>query len=146
MGRYVSRRHRGIARGRVIEAARGPNKSKPSELAAQNIALHPDLVAHAATPRPRTRGECAGGERPCPWVGCRYHLAYDINPQTGTLKENFPTLELEQLAETCALDVADQGGLTLDLVGRLINLTRERTRQIEQSACAKVEEHKRHIT
>lgn len=24
--------------------------------------------------RPRTRGECRGAERPCPWVSCRHSL------------------------------------------------------------------------
>jgi hypothetical protein len=24
--------------------------------------------------RPRTRGDCADGPRPCPFIGCRYHL------------------------------------------------------------------------
>lgn len=28
-------------------------------------------------PRPRTRGDCLAEARPCPWVGCRYHLLLD---------------------------------------------------------------------
>jgi len=32
---------------------------------------------------------------------------------------------------TCALDVADRGGITLEEVGEILNLTRERIRQVE---------------
>ena len=35
------------------------------------------------------------------------------------------------MSETCALDVADRGGITLEEVGELVNLTRERIRQVE---------------
>ena len=85
--------------------------------------------------RPRTRGECVDGERPCPWVGCRHHLYLDINPQTGTIKLNRPNLEPWELDESCSLDVGDRGDrLTLAAVGRLLNITRERARQLEQIA------------
>lgn len=82
-------------------------------------------------PRPRTRGECAGADRPCPWVACKHHLYLDVNPETGTIKFNFPDLEPWDLAHTCALDVADLGGHTLGEVGDILNITRERVRQIE---------------
>jgi hypothetical protein len=55
----------------------------------------------------------------------------DINPETGTIKLNFPDLEPWELEHTCALDVAQDGSLTLEEVGQIMNLTRERTRQIE---------------
>jgi hypothetical protein len=29
-------------------------------------------------PRPRTRADCLDEARPCPWVGCRHHLAFDL--------------------------------------------------------------------
>ena len=41
--------------------------------------------------------------------------------------------------ETCALDVADRGGTTLEDVGAIMNLTRERIRQVEVRALAKLE-------
>lgn len=82
-------------------------------------------------PRPSTREQCREGERPCPWVACKHHLYLDINPETGSIKINFPDLEPWDLSNTCALDVAERGGITLEEVGEIMNLTRERIRQVE---------------
>ena len=82
-------------------------------------------------PRPTTRDECRGEQRPCPWVACKHHLYLDINPETGSIKINFPDLEPWELQHTCALDVAERGGITLEEVGEIMNLTRERIRQVE---------------
>jgi len=82
-------------------------------------------------PRPTTREECRGELRPCPWVACKHHLYLDINPETGSIKINFPDLEPWELQHTCALDVAERGGITLEEVGEIMNLTRERIRQVE---------------
>jgi len=79
--------------------------------------------------RPRIRGECANGLRPCPFVGCRHHLYLDVNRENGSIKFNFPHLEPWELARSCSLDVADEGENTLDLVGGALNLTREAARQ-----------------
>ncbi|HEY5948342.1 MAG TPA: sigma factor-like helix-turn-helix DNA-binding protein [Kofleriaceae bacterium] len=81
--------------------------------------------------RPQTRDDCRDAPRPCPWVACKHHLYLDINPRTGSIKINFPDLEPWELAHTCALDVADGGGLTLEEIGLITNLTRERVRQVE---------------
>ncbi len=82
-------------------------------------------------PRPTTRAECREEARPCPWVACKHHLYLDINPETGSIKINFPDLEPWDLKHTCALDVAERGGITLEEVGEIMNLTRERIRQVE---------------
>jgi hypothetical protein len=89
--------------------------------------------------KPATREECCGGERPCPFVSCKYHLYLDVSPRTGAIKLNFPDLEVWDMTETCALDVADRGGTTLEDVGAIMNLTRERIRQVEVRALAKLE-------
>jgi hypothetical protein len=86
--------------------------------------------------RPRTRADCEGGPRPCPFVSCAYHLYLDASA-TG-VKLNFPHLEVWDLKETCALDVADRGGATLEEVGQLVNLTRERVRQTEVSGLSRL--------
>jgi hypothetical protein len=87
--------------------------------------------------RPRTRGDCLAMERPCCFVSCKHHLFLDVTPN-GSIKFNFPDREVEDLPETCSLDVADQDGATLEDVGELLNVTRERIRMIEVVALAKV--------
>jgi hypothetical protein len=80
--------------------------------------------------KPRARGECVDGPRPCPYVSCQHHLYLDVSPRTGAIKLNFPDLEVWEMNETCALDVADRGGTTLEDVGAIMNLTRERIRRL----------------
>ena len=82
-------------------------------------------------PRPQTRADCKDAMRPCPWVSCKHHLYLDVNPETGSIKLNFPDLEVWEMKDTCSLDVADRNGITLEEVGEIMNLTRERIRQVE---------------
>jgi hypothetical protein len=89
--------------------------------------------------KPKTRGQCIDGPRPCPYVSCKHHLFLDISSKTGAIKLNFPDLDLWEMGESCALDVADRGGTTLEDVGAIMNLTRERIRQVEVRALAKLE-------
>jgi hypothetical protein len=89
--------------------------------------------------KPRERSACVGGARPCPYVSCKHHLYVDVSPRTGAIKLNFPDLEVWEMGDSCALDVADRGGTTLEDVGAIMNLTRERIRQVEVKALAKLE-------
>jgi Sigma-70, region 4 len=89
--------------------------------------------------KPRTRSECLDGIRPCPFVSCKHHLYLDVSNRTGAIKLNFPDLEVWEMNETCALDIADRGGTTLEEVGAIMNLTRERIRQVEVKALAKLD-------
>lgn len=88
--------------------------------------------------KPRTRGDCTDGPRPCPFVSCKHHLFIDVSAVTGAIKLNFPDLEVWEMNESCSLDVADRGGTTLEDVGAIMNLTRERIRQVEVKALAKL--------
>jgi hypothetical protein len=97
---------------------------------------------------PLTRGECEQVERPCPFISCKWHLFLDVDRKNGSIKFNYPDLldhtgapELEYLSETCALDIADRGGITLEVLGEILNVTRERARQLEVSATARLERH-----
>jgi hypothetical protein len=90
--------------------------------------------------RPQHRSECVTGVRPCPYVSCKHHLYLDVNPETGSIKLNFPDLDVWEMHETCALDVADRGGITLEEVGEILNLTRERIRQVEVKGLEKLRE------
>ena len=89
--------------------------------------------------RPASRGECAQMERPCPFVSCKYHLYIDVHPVRGSIKINFPDVEVWEMTDTCALDIADRGGITLEEVGEIMNLTRERVRQVETQGLAKLQ-------
>ena len=89
--------------------------------------------------RPEDREDCRFGGRPCLYVACRFHLYLDVNPRTGSIKFNFPGQEVHELEETCALDVAERGGITLEEVGGLMNLTRERVRQLEAEALSELQ-------
>ena len=88
--------------------------------------------------RPRSRADCVNAARPCMFVSCKHHLYLDVNPSTGSIKLNFPDREIWELNETCALDVADRGGVTLEEVGGIMNLTRERIRQVETRGLLKL--------
>src|SRR5512138_3012075 len=95
-------------------------------------------IAEIEQARPRSRADCVNGPRPCMFVSCKHHLYLDVNPSTGSIKLNFPDKEIWELDETCALDVADRGGITLEEVGSIMNLTRERIRQVETRGLLKL--------
>ncbi len=112
-------------------------------------------VVQAPQDGPRmTRGECVNGVRPCPLVSCRHHLAVDVSESGGiSISGRGQTMRtlyrrglededaerlidevvemLSTMPDTCSLDVADRGGVTLEEVGGLLGVTRERVRQIE---------------
>jgi len=101
---------------------------------------------------PRTRGDCVDGPRPCPHLGCRHHIWTDVN-----LRPDLPSKKYDERGrmvrlrrgapgrgrpelpdESCALDVADEGGHTLERVGEILGVTRERIRQIEKQFLEKL--------
>ncbi|MCS6913153.1 MAG: sigma factor-like helix-turn-helix DNA-binding protein [Myxococcales bacterium] len=120
--RKVRQRRRDRARSKTIA---------PKRLTKEELRMGALLAPLEGVERPRTRAECIDGPRPCPWVSCKHHLFLDVNPETGSIKLNFPDLEVWEMKETCSLDVADRGGITLEEVGEILNLTRERIRQVE---------------
>jgi hypothetical protein len=113
----------------------------PKRLTRDERRLSELLVYPADVQRPMTREECKGMQRPCPFVSCSHHLYLDVNPESGAIKLNFPHLEVWEMAETCSLDVADRGGITLEEVGAILNLTRERIRQVEVRGLTKIKTH-----
>jgi hypothetical protein len=68
------------------------------------------------------------GEAPCVQIGCRYHLA---RPDQGGRQL--------QATRDCALTVANEGPHTLEEIAQVLGMTRERARQIEATATAKLE-------
>ncbi|MFZ5440984.1 MAG: sigma factor-like helix-turn-helix DNA-binding protein [Myxococcota bacterium] len=96
------------------------------------------LLSEIQGSRPKSRADCINSPRPCVFVSCKYNLYLDVNPETGSIKLNFPDKEIWELEYTCALDVAEKGGITLEEVGEIMNLTRERIRQVETRGLEKV--------
>jgi hypothetical protein len=132
---HVTREQRRSRRKRDIRARTISVKRMTKRELELGRLLYPD----AEVERPETRADCANGERPCPFVSCKHHLYLDVSARTGAIKLNFPDLEVWEMTETCALDVADRGGTTLEEVGAIMNLTRERIRQVEVKGLAKLE-------
>lgn len=97
-----------------------------------------DYQKHVELMRPKTRKECQKSVRPCPFVSCRHHLFLDVNEVTGTLRFNFPGKQIWDLDFTCALDVAEEGGMSVPEVARFMNLCPERVRQIVHQAVSRV--------
>jgi hypothetical protein len=127
--RTRGRRYNSIYKRPAIDLSATDVRLTPKRYAAEPDPRPPELVAE----RPVMRGDCAGGERPCPWVSCRNHLYLEVS-DAGAIKINFPDLEPWQLERSCALDIADEHPITLEEVGEVMNLTRERIRQVETRA------------
>lgn len=99
-------------------------------------ASYPDGVS-----RPRTRGECVDGPRPCPWASCRHHTLLDVTKAGRITMHRLDVEDLTMVDEdgdridaSCSLDLAEQGPRTLSQVGSLFGFGRERSRQIEAAA------------
>jgi len=87
--------------------------------------------------RPKTRADCASISRPCPWVSCRYNLYCDIT-DFGGLTLNYPGLEPDEVEHSCALDIAGEGGHSMEDIGRILRTCRQMVWSIEKLAKAKV--------
>ena len=129
----------GVARRKGRKGLRRSKTLSTRRLTREEIREADEIITALEGLRPRDRGQCASGARPCPWVSCKFHLYLDVNPETGSIKLNFPDLEVWEMPETCALDVAERGGITLEEVGEILNLTRERIRQVEVHGLEKLQ-------
>ncbi len=134
-GSEVTREQRRSRRKRDVRA----RTISVKRMTKRELELGRMLYPEEEVDKPVTRADCASGERPCPFVSCKHHLYLDVSARTGAIKLNFPDLEVWEMVETCALDVADRGGTTLEEVGAIMNLTRERIRQVEVKGLAKLE-------
>jgi hypothetical protein len=109
-------------------------------LSHQRIQADHDAKGKRALPmhaRPTNRNECRDAERPCPFVGCRYHLFLDIMA-TGSIRFNFPGCEPADLIHSCALDIADAGRHDLQDIAVLYGMTRGRAVEILDEAVEKL--------
>lgn len=59
--------------------------------------------------RPRTRGDCREGIRPCPFLGCQYHALHSLVVPTDGSRPRLDLALIAKLDETnsCHLDVQE---------------------------------------
>ena len=72
---------------------------------------HP-IVVDLSLKKPCVRADCASLPRPCPFISCKYNLFVEIGPK-GSLDFTWPRTQPHQMPQSCALDLADEGGLTV---------------------------------
>ncbi len=88
--------------------------------------------------RPTIRAQCPD-VRPCPFVGCRYHLYIDVD-EDGQIKYNFPHMEPWELHHSCALDIAEKSSemnSQID-IARITGISKNIIKKIEDSAIEKL--------
>jgi hypothetical protein len=114
------------------------NRCRKRDLVRLRLENDREEAEHPPPQRPRTRGECVHGIRPCPYV-CPYSLLYEVT-ERGGLKVLHPDAhgdpDPDYDGPSCALDVADAGAHTLEEVAVALNISRERVRQLEDAGLA----------
>ena len=96
------------------------------------------MTLHAVSPdTPRIRRECPTG--PCPHVACRFHLwterRFDQDGAVVALRE---TPAFGDADHTCTLHETARGPKTLEEIGAILDVSRERVRQIEGEALTRL--------
>jgi hypothetical protein len=81
---------------------------------------------------PKTRGECVSGQRPCPHVGCKFHLVGEIarHPDEDSAVDAMAARIEAGCTETCALDIADQGPQSAPYIAKVMGISKQRVHQI----------------
>jgi len=92
---------------------------------------------HLTVLRPKTRGDCKDGSRPCPWVSCKFNTyllevhGYEIEYQQTDV--------MDMKVSNCALDYAENGEMnTLEAVGEAFGMSKQTMLKIEDIAMRKL--------
>ncbi|MCB2188621.1 MAG: hypothetical protein KQJ78_19545 [Deltaproteobacteria bacterium] len=111
----------------------GPAREAPASLAGPEPFFLP-------TRRPTRRAECFQGPRPCPWVGCRWHLAWEVTAVRKLLLAGDTTEAAQAITElrhTCVMDLADtEPGMAE--IGRALGVSHQRVDQMINKIIAKL--------
>lgn len=94
--------------------------------------------------QPATRGECAGGKAEresgsdCPHVLCRYHLLGELARRPAEEAVAAMVARLEgRWRGSCALDIAEDGGMDGQELSEIIGVSRARAEQITYEASSR---------
>ena len=79
-------------------------------------------------PKPSCRAQCKEGQRPCPWISCKHHLIW-VDPKIKKLSDDDILKAISEMPETCVLDIADEGGTTLNRIGKILKYSKHACRQ-----------------
>jgi len=82
-----------------------------------------------------TGGACRALPGPCNRTLCRFNLTSERRDNRGAKPAEH---HLPVVRESCALEAAENGGMTLTEIASRFSLTRERVRQIEAGALRKL--------
>lgn len=132
-----------IAMAQIRASIRNPSFTAHEKKCLSRLILQKEkdkALQRAEKVRPKKRSDCVNGIRPCPWVGCKYNMFLDVTRQ-GAIKFNRgdgTVDDILRMKKSCALDIADEGGIVLEETASLLRLTRERIRQIEFVAIARL--------
>jgi hypothetical protein len=129
-----------------VVAKRTPPRTllRNRKLSAEEVEAGLELSEYQGECKPKTRADCANVPRPCPYVSCRHHLYLNIRSckKGDNIRLNFPQLAgPTEMEWSCALDEAEAvegDGMTLDEIGKRLNITRERSRQLEVAVFRKI--------
>ena len=89
---------------------------------------------------PLTRAECPAATEPCGHVLCRHHLWVDDRRTCTGSPRSVQSQAWGDPRQTCSLRVAELGPQTMEIVGVVLGLSRERVRQLEVAAIEQVRE------
>lgn len=82
--------------------------------------------------RPLQRADCVAGPRPCPWIGCRWHMCWEQREiKRMILSDTHPRLAaamIMDMDQTCVLDVCDEPNSERSL-GRALGVTHQAVAQ-----------------
>lgn len=82
-----------------------------------------------------TSGACRTLPGPCPHSVCRFNLTAERRDNRGA---KAAATRLPVVREACTLEAAEIGGMTLEEIATRLSLSRERVRQIQFGALAKL--------
>ncbi len=73
-----------------------------------------EALPAAANTRPRSRAACSGVARPCPHIACRYHMLFESDPISGSLRMKPLAIRFDTNTCSCALDMAEMRIQSID--------------------------------